>query len=74
MWYHFTDRKIRNEVHYWKAINYIHYNPIKHGWAEKMDDWSESSFHDYYEDCGREWLVEKWKEYQIGNFGKGWDD
>ena len=28
-------------------IDYIHYNPVKHGLAERVDDWAWSSYHQY---------------------------
>ena len=28
-------------------INYIHYNPVKHGFAQNVKDWNYSSFHKY---------------------------
>jgi len=28
-------------------VDYIHGNPLKHGWAERMADWPYSSFHAY---------------------------
>jgi putative transposase len=30
-------------------INYIHYNPVKHGHVEKVSDWMPSSFHRFVE-------------------------
>ena len=31
-------------------INYIHYNPVKHGYAKNVKDWKYSSFHKFVED------------------------
>ena len=28
-------------------INYIHYNPIKHGYVNNATDWPHSTIHDY---------------------------
>ena len=28
-------------------INYIHYNPVKHGYAKSVKDWEYSSFHKF---------------------------
>src|SRR5947208_16983987 len=28
VWYHFNDRKIRNDRHFYRALNYIHFNPV----------------------------------------------
>jgi putative transposase len=26
-------------------MDYVHFNPVKHGWVEKVIDWPYSSFH-----------------------------
>jgi putative transposase len=28
-------------------IDYIHYNPVKHGYVDSVTDWAHSSFHHY---------------------------
>ena len=28
-------------------VDYIHYNPVKHGYVKRPIDWPYSSFHDY---------------------------
>ena len=30
-----------------KHLDYIHYNPVKHGYVNKARDWKYSSFHEY---------------------------
>jgi len=74
VWYKFADRMIRDEAHYYRALNYIHYNPVKHGYATDPYEWPWSSVHNYFETQGREWLRKMWKAYPPDNFGKGWDD
>ncbi len=74
VWYKFSDRFIRGEEHYLRALNYIHYNPVKHGWVGDVYEWPWSSVHDYFETYGREWLREQWKAHTPGDFGRGWDD
>ncbi len=74
VWYKFTDRWIRNERHYYQALNYIHYNPVKHGYVDDPYKWVWSSVHLYFDTKGREWLRATWKEYLVGGFGSGWDD
>ncbi len=39
VWFNCIERFIRNERHYWATINYIHHNPVKHGFVEKWDLW-----------------------------------
>jgi len=33
VWYQYWDRFPRGEKHFWTIFNYIHYNPIKHGYV-----------------------------------------
>lgn len=74
VWYSFYDRAVRSERHFETAINYIHYNPVKHGWVEDPYAWFWSSLENYVDSIGREGLREKWKRFPPGQFGKGWDD
>ena len=73
VWYRFSDRLIRNEQHYLATINYIHHNPVKHGYVDDADAWAWSSIHNYVETQGEHWLAQTWKEYPILDYGKGWD-
>ncbi len=75
VWYKFADTYIRNEGHLRTAFNYIHYNPVKHGYVSNMRDGPWSSLHMYCEDKGQDWLQEQWQAYQPPwDFGKGWDE
>jgi len=31
-------------------MDYIHYNPVKHGYVEQAKDWPHSTFHRYVRD------------------------
>ena len=70
VWYKFRDRYIRNEHHYYHAMNYIHYNAVKHGYAESPYDWPWSSMHIYFDTHGRQQLRKQWVKYPIGD---AWD-
>jgi putative transposase len=74
VWYRYADRAIRSERHYWTTVNYVHYNPVKHGWVESPHDWEESSVHWDLEHHGREWLRDTWERYPVRDYGLGWDD
>lgn len=74
VWYKFRDRMIRDEIHFYTALNYIHINPVKHGYVSNPYDWCWSSVHNYVDAHGKEWLREKWKAYPPGEMGKDWDD
>ena len=64
---------IRSERHFYATINYIHYNPVKHGWTSRADEWVCSSIWAYLETKGRDWLVDVWRRYPLKDYGKGWD-
>ncbi len=74
VWYKFTDRRIRDERHYYQALNYIHYNPVKHGYVNDPYMWAWPSVHVYFDTKGRDWLRATRKDYPVGDFGAGWDD
>jgi len=74
VWYHFSDRVIRNERQFYQALNYIHYNPVKHGQVSDPYDWPWSSLPGFLQTYGRDWLRATWQGNQPGDFGQGWDD
>jgi putative transposase len=73
VWYRWTDRAIRSERHYYTTLNYMHFNPVKHGCVVSPYDWGDSSVHWYLKHEGREWLKDCWLHYPVRNFGEDWD-
>jgi len=46
IWQHrFWEHQIRDEVDYQRHMDYIYYNPVKHGYVKCVKDWPFSSFH-----------------------------
>ncbi|AXQ28853.1 transposase [Solimonas sp. K1W22B-7] len=43
----FWEHQIRDELDLQRHIDYIHYNPVKHGLVPSTADWPHSSFHRY---------------------------
>ena len=41
----FWEHAIRNDEDYAAHIDYIHFNPVKHGWVGRVVDWPYSTFH-----------------------------
>jgi putative transposase len=41
----FWEHVIRDERDYERHMDYIHYNPVKHGYVTRVRDWPYSSFH-----------------------------
>lgn len=46
LWIDFTKRYLIKSDHYLTTvINYIHQNPVKHGFVNNFEDWDYSSYH-----------------------------
>lgn len=73
IWYRYSDRAIRSVRHYAVTLNYIHYNPVKHGWVASPYAWKESSLHWYKAFFGRDWLRSLWVDYPVRDYGRSWD-
>jgi putative transposase len=73
VWHRFSDRLIRGDRHYFASVNYIHANPIKHGYVPRGADWAWSSLHEFIDAVGSDTLAEWWWRYPIGEYGKKWD-
>jgi REP-associated tyrosine transposase len=43
----FWEHTIRDENDFERHVDYIHFNPIRHGLVERVRDWPHSSFHRY---------------------------
>ena len=43
----FWEHLIRDDENYQRHVDYIHWNPVKHGWVSQVKDWPHSSFHAY---------------------------
>ena len=55
----FWEHMIRDDLDYRRHVEYIHYNPVKHGLVRRPLDWKYSSFHRYVRD---------------GNYSADWAD
>lgn len=43
----FWEHEIRDDDDYQRHLDYIHYNPVKHGLVKCVADWPHSTFHRY---------------------------
>jgi putative transposase len=41
----YWEHLIRDQQDFQRHMDYIHWNPVKHGWVERVSDWPHSSFH-----------------------------
>ena len=68
VWDNYWDVCMRTERDYWTRFNYIHHNPVKHGYVARMEDWAFSSYGWYLEHKGEEWLVDAFQRFPILDF------
>ncbi len=45
----YWEHAIRDEVDLVRHVDYIHFNPVKHGLVSRVSDWPHSSFHRFVE-------------------------
>ena len=69
-----SDRYIRTVRHLWVTMNYIHNNPVHHGYVQKWQDWAYSSANEFIGKLGRDKVLEIWREYPLKDYGAKWDD
>lgn len=53
----FWEHEIRDEADYRHHMDYIHYNPVKHGLVQDVTEWPHSTFH---------------RQRALGVYPKGW--
>lgn len=68
----FWEHTIRDEEDLEKHLDYIHYNPVKHGLVRSVRDWPHSSFHRYVKQgrVGLDWGGRLDDEDTATNFGE----
>ena len=71
IWHNYWDSCIRNEVDLWARFNYIHQNPVKHGYVRNLEDWPFSSYHFYLREKGAEWLEDCLRLYPVIDYLEG---
>jgi putative transposase len=64
----FWEHTVRNESDFARHVDYIHYNPLKHGLVSRLSDWRHSSFHRYVK---RGVLPKDWAGVAAGHSGFG---
>ncbi|HEX7046239.1 MAG TPA: transposase [Gammaproteobacteria bacterium] len=66
----FWEHQIRNDDDMQRHVDYIHWNPVKHGYAERAVDWQHSSIHRYirYGLLASDWGCES--EFDSNPFGE----
>lgn len=74
VWFNAAETAMKSDRHFWATINYIHHNPVKHGYVTRWQDWPFSTATQYLETMGRGEVERIWKEYPVQDYGRGWDE
>jgi putative transposase len=59
----YWEHQIRDERDLQQHVDYIHYNPVKHGYVSRAVQWPYSSLHRY---VTRGWLTAQWGTGKVG--------
>ena len=73
VWYNCFDRPVKSDKHFWATVNYIHHNPVHHGYTKKWKQWPFSSAVDFIEKFGEDKAKNIWSRYDISTMGQSWD-
>lgn len=73
IWWNYYDHIIRDEIDFYKHLNYIHQNPIKHGLTKDFD-YKFSSYSAWVTKKGQEYLNHSFEMYPIVDFKTFNDD
>jgi putative transposase len=46
----YWEHTIRDDLDFSRHVDYVHINPVKHGYVTRVADWPHSSFHRYVKD------------------------
>ena len=74
VWHNYWDRVMRDERDFWTRFNYIHHNPVKHGYVALAADWQHSSYRSYVAARGVEWMHDIELRYPIKDFSEAHED
>jgi putative transposase len=68
----FFEHQIRDDRDLAAHVDYIHRNPVKHGWVRRVADWPYSSFHRYVREgvLAPDWGGEAGDSGSAGRFGE----
>jgi putative transposase len=69
-----AERVIRSDRHFWATMNYVHHNPVHHGYVDQWTDWPWSSATEFLAHTDPNEAKRLWRQYPLADYGQGWDD
>ena len=73
VWFNCAETGMKSDRHFWATLNYVHHNPVHHGYVRQWQDWPFGSGGAFLNQVGREKAAELWKAYPVLEYGKDWD-
>jgi len=64
---------MKSKRHFWATLNYVHHNPVHHGYVQGWQDWPWSSAEEFLAQVGHAEALRIWKQYPLMDYGKKWD-
>ena len=64
----FWEHQIHDDADFARHVDYIHFNPVKHGWVLRARDWPYSSLHRFVREgkVGEDWGISAGIEGEFG--------
>jgi putative transposase len=68
----YWEHQIRDEIDFKRHLDYIHWNPLKHGLVDKVSDWPYSTFHRYVAEgvYPKSWCGDMGAVREVAGFGE----
>jgi putative transposase len=63
VWWNYWDYCPRDEEDYFTRLNYLLYNPVRHGYVTDLKDYAFSSFHGLLQRQGRDALAKQFRSF-----------
>ena len=73
VWYQYWDECIRDEKDFYAKLNYIHSNPVKHGYVDSPEAYKFSSYGSYLRTRGKKWVQDVFGRFPPTEVEKGDD-
>ena len=73
VWFNCVETGMKSERHFYATLNYVHHNPVHHGYARLWTDWPFGSASGFLEQAGRAEAERMWREYPLLDYGQNWD-
>ena len=74
IFYQYWDQFFEGEHGFFRFMNYIHFNPVKHQYVKVMEEWDSSSVRFYIKRHGQEAVYRDFEQYPLGEWSFAYDN